>query len=82
MSAKRRIATIVSCPRCGGDGITNNNNKPRANEATRALRVVKRIRCCEACRFSFQTTELDSAELAELRRRAYLYERQVGSATE
>jgi hypothetical protein len=44
------------------------------------LGVVQRYRICEACKKKMHTTEIESGELADLRRRAFMFERTVGSA--
>lgn len=77
---KRSIATIA-CPRCGAGAEVNLDNKVRQTDVDIALRVIRRVRVCK-CGEQFGTTELPSGELADLRRRAYLYERTVGSASE
>ena len=45
-----------------------------------ALNILGRWRECESGH-RWKTYELDAGELCELRRRAYLYERHIGSAT-
>ncbi len=75
-----RTSTII-CAHCGGRCLVDFGNLPRPSRVTNEMRIVRRVRCCENCGKSFSTTEMDSAELADLRRRAYLYERSIGSAT-
>lgn len=77
MKAPRTRLTIT-CPKCGAGADVNHDNKVSQTEVDRALRVVRRVRRCE-CGQQFRTTELPSEELADLRRRAYLYERQGAS---
>lgn len=71
----------IACPRCGSRSHIKYQSGVGPNRVTEAMRVVKRNRECTKCELMFSTTEIDSAELAELRRRAHLFERHVGSAT-
>lgn len=76
MTKPARTPLTIACPACGAGASVDQANKVRQTEVDRALRVVCRVRACQ-CGRKFTTTELPSEELADLRRRAHLYERLV-----
>lgn len=69
-----RPAVGISCPKCGGQSHLR-QGRSSGSELCTAMRIVNRVRVCKACGFSFRTVEIDCAELSDLRRRAYLYDR-------
>jgi hypothetical protein len=73
----------MRCPDCGLIGHMNHTGaKPdRDHSIELALNVLSRWRQCDNGH-RWKTFELCAAELAELRRRAHLFERFVGSATQ
>lgn len=69
----------MKCPFCGNTEVRWLSTLKPSGSAE-GMNEVRRKRAC-AYGHEWRTTEVDAAELADLRRRAYLYERTVGSAT-
>ena len=70
----------MNCRHCGAPVIYGYKQKPSARSVGLNEDVRQRV-CSVDPSHKWLTVEIDAAELADLRRRAYLYERTVGSAT-
>jgi hypothetical protein len=71
----------MKCRICGTTGLMNHTGATRsANAIDLALNVLGRWRTCEN-EHRWKTYEIDAAELADLRRRAYLFERLSAAET-
>lgn len=66
---------MIHCPKCGAGMPVRHIGGKLDSRVADALRVAYRNRQCRACGTVLHTTELQSSELSELRRQAYLWQR-------
>lgn len=70
---------MIHCPACGAQTTVSNIASRGDSRIADALQIVTRTRTCAECARTTHTTELRSAELGELRRLAYLWQRHAAT---
>jgi ribosomal protein S27AE len=66
---------MIHCPKCGAGMPVRHIGGKLDSQIADAMQVAYRNRECRACGTVLHTTELRTAELGELRRQAYLWQR-------
>lgn len=76
---KRRMYLRCSC---GGKCYIRRGYSMDDTALAHDMNYIRRVRDCDKCGVPMVTNEVSAADLADLRRKAYLYEMEIGSASE